>query len=908
MVGGEKTPTAKRMSLDIRSVLVTVVALPLVVFAFKRIRKFLQEHLSLALDAVFWVIGRLFVESLAIHFSLRRYCRLKLNDSTNKYLRVPGKAPTALETDAIFVPLDFEANGRYEADMFGTPLIEPGSRIRVIGDPGSGKSSQTKQIFREVCKRTEYAGRRSEFLHLPILIDLKRFTPPESVVGESAAGDWAVQRLQEEVESVRGFEMGKLFKSFIEGRGLVVLLDGLDEVASDDYPQTANAILGLSKRLAGESGNNQIILTMRAQFHQQTHSHFDEDFPVVCKIVPFTPTDIFRFLERWPFKRDRFDEVSRIYSDLTDRPTLREMCSNPLVLAMYVANDQEADTQSAPDTRTSFYDQVVDELLVARRSRQMGITARTTLREQREAILGQLALGNLLDESQGANALSWEDAVGLVLELTSCGTEAAAEKAIRDLERDTGIISEERSKESLRFIHLTFCEFLAAKEAAVGKKNGWADLLARHEEFRGSELAQLRSRLDEVIPFAAALLPRSHRQDAIEAVSALDSPEILGRCFLETQAYNGEAWREYVDKGRATLTDTPPEQWNAEWLRRLHLFNVVLHDAEDWAGLSGQELGFKMDTLFADLVGTDRERLVRLFSSYAINDSAAALRLAEACGVDLATEHPELVLENCEFPPFLATALQRTIGEGESHRWVALLAEAGLRSPLAARVMNSRDAPERLIQEFKAVPPKRRWAPLRGSVYVDNGRIVRTNLQESVSCYSVVLTLGLEQDRETRADLPSLSLLEQAPPPGSAVRPIVVRMGAIALGVVGFAALFKLMTPWGLVPFLCIWLWTTLAWMISMFPTFRSKYYQVAANLDWFVTDRRIFEHRHGSRVVPLANRERVLHAAREVTAKTTLRRLSVTVRALNDLRFEGAEDVKPTEPTLEAASAEVSS
>jgi hypothetical protein len=47
-------------------------------------------------------------------------------------------------------------------------------------------------------------------------------------------------------------------------------------------------------------------------------------------------------LDQIPTAGNKMDQVLKIYTDLTDRPTLRELCTNPLVLSMYVAQDQEA--------------------------------------------------------------------------------------------------------------------------------------------------------------------------------------------------------------------------------------------------------------------------------------------------------------------------------------------------------------------------------------------------------------------------------------------------------------------------------------------------------------------------------------------------------------------------------------
>jgi adenylate kinase family enzyme len=865
------------LHLDLKTAVVTLVAVPLIYFVFVRTRDFIKRHVSLLLDAVFWVLGRIFIRSIATQFSLKRYCRIKLNDPSSKYLHVPGRSSTALETDAIFVPLEVEGHGEGSSDAVGAIFSRDKTRVRVIGDPGSGKSSLTKQIFRKACRIGESASRRSRDARLPILIELKRFVPPPSILKEEDAAKWAAARLREEVESVRGFEMGKLFDSFVSDRGLLVLLDGLDEVASDDYPRTAMAIRGLSTYLSSQSAANLAVLTMRGQFHQQIHADFDDEFPVVFQIVPFKPTDIFQFLERWPFAVDRFAEVSRIYSDLTDRPTLREMCSNPLVLAMYVANDQQVDAQqSAPDTRTSFYNQVVDELLVARRSRQLLMAARTTLREQREQLLGSLALENLCDSTQPANSISWKAAVRRLIELTPGETAESAAQRLNDLARDTGIISIERENESFRFIHLTFCEFLAAKEAAVGRKDGWASLLAQHRDFQRSSHPQQRSRLNETIPFATALLPRSQREDALVAIANLDSYEILGRCLLEVQAYTGDVWENYVRSERTTLHQPRPADWDSDWLRQLHLFSVVLHDAEDWYRLSGLPFKLRIDDLFSDLVGRDRERLVKVFSAYAANDPAAALRLAEACGVDVASEHPSLVLENCQFPPFLAVALQRAAAERGRGLWTLLIAETGLIDPLAAFVMSSREAPEELWKSFETIPSNQRWAPL-ATGWADY-RVERVQPKKT-SCYSVILTLALGQNAENRTSLPALKTLETVPPPGSVISSVVLRWATmlLMLGIMISVTVAFALSATSKSAFVPMIIMATML-LLPGYVNRRERYYAVAANLaPAFEARKKIST----SRLTILSARIQAAYA------RIYLRRLDLAVRELERLRGE---------------------
>ena len=74
-------------------------------------------------------------------------------------------------------------------------------------------------------------------------MELKNFTPPDTAGDDRARADWALGQLRDYVASVQGFGMASMFDSYAAGGGLLVLLDGMDEVASDSYPSTAATVV-----------------------------------------------------------------------------------------------------------------------------------------------------------------------------------------------------------------------------------------------------------------------------------------------------------------------------------------------------------------------------------------------------------------------------------------------------------------------------------------------------------------------------------------------------------------------------------------------------------------------------------------------------------------------------------------
>lgn len=664
-------------------------AASLAAFVYYRFDKFIRKWIGHLLESVFWNGNRFFRRKLASQISLKRYCRLELGAEASKYLDVPGAA-TALKTDTAYVPLVLEDGEGEQRSFSHETMLQAGPRLCVIGDPGSGKSSLLKRVHRDTCGTAfmSVSGRR-----LPVRIELKRFAPPRGLDQEAELGRWALGCIRDKVAEAEVFEMAECFDSYASDRGLLLLLDGLDEVPADSYPSTIAAIRGLSVLLERMSDRNVVILTMRTQFHRQVAHDLAETFPLTLRICAFTPNDIFRFLTKWPFGSRAAAEVNRIYVHLSDRPTLREMCTNPLVLAMYVARDQQiAHESELPETRTSFYRQVVSELMIARRGRQVGMPpVRTALSRQREAILGRMALSHLLDLDQPANSLSWDSSVDIACEVLKQEDRAAAEAYLRRLSSETGLVAEERPGESLCFIHLTFCEFFAALEAAEGEENGVERVLAAHRSFRDSDTPQLRTRLAEVVPFAIGMLPRRRAAGLLVAVVESGDAQTVTRCFLETQQYESDLWPEFVQTEAQRLAGHDLQDWNEAWLSRLHLLGVVLREAELWASMTpGAQPVVSEESLFSTLVRGNEERLVRVFSSYAARDPGGSLRLAEACGVNLAVSRPDLMVEACTEPPFVSLIAERLARETAQHEiWAPILAEAGLRSEVAATLLQS---------------------------------------------------------------------------------------------------------------------------------------------------------------------------------------------------------------------------
>ena len=572
--------------------------------------------------------------------------------------------------------------------------------------------------------------------------------------------------------------MDELFEACARSSGLLLLLDGLDEVATPAFDVIARALRLLSDHLSRLSAQNYCVMTMRSQFHNQVAREFESAFPQILHVQRFSASDIYRFLTNWfRTQHEPLSSANRIYAELTDRPTLRDMCTNPLVLSMYVANYQTAAATSLPDTRTAFYTEVVKELLVMRRSRQLDSRrARIAQLEQRRVLFGELALANMRDAASPANTILWADAIRLTRSLTGCSSDDEAETIFRQIAVDTGLVAEERVGESFRFIHLTFCEYFAGGRAASLGEEGWMALADAQRSISPSA-RQGTARLAEVIPFCVGMIESRLRAWALFQVLEFGDPELFGRCLLETQAFDHPAWPEYVEAETAFFAASDPSDWDEVWLRRLQLFATVVTEAKDVAETIHANIDTpNLEQLFSSLVGNSKDRLTLIFATYAGDAPAPAYRLAESVGVNLIEEAPGLLVNACSDPPFLAFVLQKAASDS-LHRaqWASVLAEAALRYPVVARDLNNRAAPDAWLPAAASLGRRFRWDEGPGSA-------------ARGSYLGVALTLSYDL-KGSRDDDPAFFLLPHVhalKPPGA---PAWVRSSLTVVGIFLLVAL-----------------------------------------------------------------------------------------------------------------------
>lgn len=283
-------------SFDPRLAVITIIIIPVIYVLLRMLSHEIRLLAKYGFNGVLYWFNRSVRRSMAAYLSLQRYCTIQLNGS-NQHLYVPSNKEISLETDRVFVPLTLEHAGTKSGSYTQDSLLTIGDRIKVVGDPGSGKSSLVKKLFRDKCREVISEPRSSQF---PILWELKNLNVPENVKSKEL-GNWLLSELRSYAGRVDAYEIEACFDVYSKTTGLLILLDGLDEIQSTMYPRAEEAILGLSRRLGEIGANNTLVVTLRTQFNQQIKDSYFNDFPNTVAINPFTPTDVYEFLTKLDF-------------------------------------------------------------------------------------------------------------------------------------------------------------------------------------------------------------------------------------------------------------------------------------------------------------------------------------------------------------------------------------------------------------------------------------------------------------------------------------------------------------------------------------------------------------------------------------------------------------------------------
>jgi len=424
----------------------------------------------------------------------------------NKYLvNVPSRLltpehlPKQPELESAFIQLHLKRSNEAPVELAISELVKPGAKTVILGDPGSGKTTQLRYFcltYARIAKMPFffYTERRlltSRFQatgnRIPILIYLNRLT--ESDHNLLAAAERALP------ESLSAIYPHGYFQRLLENGKCIILLDGLDEVPTTGLrKQVAETISSLSN--ATNERNTWVASSRIVGYTTQLHNTFET---AIVKALTFKQVE--GFVESWyrikcdtsgfpdselAIQREVHAKRARnLVNTIKLNPGLTSLATSPILVSLIAL--LHSVKIELPQSRPLLYRDCV-ELLADRWDLSRGLKlnlASPILLEQKIHALMSIASHMHNERLPEVSRSELETIVSSQVEKLFKGSDyILPAQIIDDLEERSGLLINrgltEAGEKVMAFSHLSFQEYLTARSLLSNPRSNAKEMLSEH--------------------------------------------------------------------------------------------------------------------------------------------------------------------------------------------------------------------------------------------------------------------------------------------------------------------------------------------------------------------------------------------------------------------------------------------
>jgi formylglycine-generating enzyme required for sulfatase activity len=460
-----------------------------------------------------------------------------------------------------------------------TDALARAQRLVILGEPGSGKTISLRFISLMLAHGYGAARLGLDAPYIPLMVRLADFARELEQTPALSLDNFLLQVIGQAYASHP--RLGGFLRMALDRGACLVLLDGLDEVGDDPVRgqplriKVVQRVQQFADRWCADDRPNRLVITSRIEGYWDEALHGCDH----VQLSPLRPPDEVReFLLRWYTAHERAhdetlplevaearaeERVTELVPRLLEWPSVRRLATNPLLLTILALIHENVG--KLPNRRIRLYEICAQTLIESWRQAQTGLPSELLAELGEETVIRVMApLAYWLHDEHPGGTASFEEwyerLLHILREQEGYEAEEASDIAQRFLHHaryETGLLAE-RGLGQFGCFHLTFEEYLAAREMARQRVEKRRDMLRAHWE---------DPRWHEVILLAAGQLgiAEAKKDDVSDLLVDLlemepQDPEDAGRQIVL-------AGRALADIGRRSVTK-PTWRWVRDALRQ----------------------------------------------------------------------------------------------------------------------------------------------------------------------------------------------------------------------------------------------------------------------------------------------------------------------------------------------------
>jgi formylglycine-generating enzyme required for sulfatase activity len=465
------------------------------------------------------------------------------------------------QTEVQFETIELDLEGRFRLDEISSLLhisdiLTKERKLVVLGDPGTGKTISLRYIALMVANGGGAINLGLNEPLIPIFVRLADFARELEKRPFISLENFLIEYIQ--LAHSSSDRLGEFLRLSLEQGKCMLLLDGLDEVATNmrlgkiSREGVVKAVQKLSDIRCNDNCCNRMIVTSRIE------GYWDDpllDFKHIQLCPLRIPDEVESFLFQWYLAHEQAhdreidlkraellanERVNELLPRMLSNPSVCRLATNPLLLTILALINENLGR--LPNRRIKLYEIAVQTLIESWRQLQVGLPDSLIGELGEDMIIRIMApLAYWMHENHPGGTTSFEEWHNKLLQiLINEGFEQEAEdlanRFLYHARFQTGLLTE-KSLNQFGFFHLTFEEYLTARQIARQRederrrmlKMHWAD--PRWQEvilLTAGQLGIAESKTDDVSVFIEDILKMEAENEEQKGY-----PAILGGRALE---------------------------------------------------------------------------------------------------------------------------------------------------------------------------------------------------------------------------------------------------------------------------------------------------------------------------------------------------------------------------------------